>query len=215
MQHQHKRELLIRWRKAFTLVEVLAAAAIFAVLVGVVWLALAGRVKVAAKQAALRSDMRQLVAAVNIYRADNDDGLPSNWRSFGCYGVNRKDKFGPGFPPRDVYYDKPPEYDVSYDTPGCQASPSAKMTFFLFRQIVEQYNSRPRFNPLDIEHTSAFRFNPACLASSIGTRPLTLFRSGAVATVTLEDFKAVSADLAGTTSYQWSPNWWTEIGLSQ
>ena len=63
-------------RRAVTLVEVLVAIAILMLIATIVWLALGPVAKEKSVEARIRSDLKQIVTAVNIYMADNDDKLP-------------------------------------------------------------------------------------------------------------------------------------------
>jgi prepilin-type N-terminal cleavage/methylation domain-containing protein len=202
-------------RRGVTLVEVLVVVTIIGILAGVIWLAVAGSVKAAAKRTQLKSDLHQIILAANIYRADNDDGLPSNWKAIGYYGTNRKDKFSKGFPPQDVRYDKPPSYDVSYHTPECAAPPSATPSYLLFRQDVAAFNAIPRANVLDIEKSPAVQFSPACAWNTRGTRPVRIMRDGKVVTYQLSALRSLSIDYSGRLTYEPWPDWSQEIMLGR
>ena len=199
-----------RLNRGVTLIETLAVVAILAVLMGVVWMAVAGRVKQGAKQARIKSDMRQVVLAVNLYRSDNDGGLPSNWPQFGYYKVTKKGAYGGGYPLQDMYDPKPPAYDVSYHTPECAQPPEASMTFFMFRQAVAMFQARPRANTLDIEESLATGFAPACLANSYAERHIRIMQAGVVKTPLTKGYRSLGANLSGTISYEYDPQWFNE-----
>lgn len=67
----HQRSRPNRMTRGITLVEVLIVTAIVALVVGIVWLALGGRARLAAKQDVIKSDMRQVVVAGNRFTAPN------------------------------------------------------------------------------------------------------------------------------------------------
>jgi prepilin-type N-terminal cleavage/methylation domain-containing protein len=201
----------LKVRRGVTLVEVLAAIVIIAILAAVAWMAIGGRVQAKARRAVLTSDLRQIATSINLYRADHDDGLPSNWMVLGYVAVNRKDHFGPGFPPQDVYYDNPPMYDLRYHTPECAAPPAAKPSIWVFRQSQEAFNSRPRANVFDPDTQPAVSFLPACLPGSIGRRSLTIRRDGEVRTIQFNDFKSIGVNLQGSMSYSYWPDWDLEV----
>jgi prepilin-type N-terminal cleavage/methylation domain-containing protein len=215
MKHPH-----LRWRlgarlSGVTLIELLTVVAIVGVLSAVVWVAVSGRVKASAKQTQIKSDMRQVILAVNLYRADNDSGLPSDWKYFGYYGVNRAGWHNGSFYPRDTVYSKPPEYDVSYQTPECLSPPTAKMSFLPFRQSVERYEARRRLNPLDMDQTVATWFYPACDSKTIhDIRKVRMYRDGKEVAYDLRGIRSLSANLSGTISYQHEPDWVTELNLA-
>lgn len=199
-----------RRKAGLALVEVLAVMAIVAVLTAVAWMAIAGRVKQGAKQAQIKADMRQVIVAVNLYRNDNDGGLPSNWQHFGYYRKVPKGGYGDGYPLQDVYNPHPPSYDVSYHTPECAQPPKANMAFYMFRQAVAKFESRPRANTLDVEHDQAALFLPACLANSYAERHIKIMQGGALKTPRTSGYKSLGANLAGTLSYHYYPDWFTE-----
>lgn len=213
MQLNRKCSSVRRRERGLTLVEVLIATGIVGIVAGFAWLAIAGRMRGSAKRTVVQSELRQIVVALNLYRNDNDDGFPSNWRSIGYVGVNRRDKFGAGFPPKDVYYDNPPRYDVSYHTPECAAPPHASPTLWLFRQFISQFKAEPRVNTLDVDLVPAVHFTPACKPNSKGKHAFSYLRNGQVRTIQLNHVKSMSVNLAGTLSYQWWPDWVTETTL--
>lgn len=202
-----------RLTRGVTLVELLAVAAIVAVLSAVAWVAVAGRVKQGAKQTRIKSDMRQVILAVNLYRNDNDGGLPSNWQHFGYYDKVPKGGYGDGYPLQDVYNPKPPSYDVSYHTPECAQPPKANMGFYMFRQAVAKFEARPRANTLDIERDIAAGFTPACLAGSYEERHIRIMEGGIVKTPLTKGYRSLGANLAGTLSYRFSPDWMSEAAV--
>jgi len=63
--------------RAFTLVEVMVVISIVIVVTTTIWLAVGPAVKSKGVETRIRSDLRQIVTAINIYRADNDDRLPT------------------------------------------------------------------------------------------------------------------------------------------
>lgn len=213
MQFEREQHRLRSSRQGFTLAEILVVIAIVAIVTAIAWMAIGGRVKAAAKRAVLASDLRQIAMAISIYRGDNDDGFPSNWRGIGYYGINKKDKFSPGFPPRDVYYDKLPLYDVSYHTPECAAPPVASPAIMVFRQAIQLFNSKPRANLLDLDSTQAVQFHPACLANSRGKHPFSFMENGQLRTIQISHVKSMGVDLSGSLSYKWYPDWVMEISL--
>lgn len=212
-QFEREQHRLRSSRQGFTLAEILVVIAIVAIVTAIAWMAIGGRVKAAAKRAGLASDLRQIAMAISIYRGDNDDGFPSNWRGIGYCGINKKDKFSPGFPPRDVYYDKPPVYDVSYHTPECAAPPVASPAISALRQSIELFNSKPRANLLDVDSTQAVSFFSACLANSRGKHAFSFMENGKIRTVYIQDLKSMGVNFAGSLSYEWSPDWLSEIGI--
>lgn len=213
MQNIHRTFLKKSRIRGFSLVEVLIVMAIIMIVSAIVWLAVGGRSKLAAKQTIIKSDMHQVILAANLYRNDNDQELPLSWKGMGYYGVNKKDKFGPGFPPADVKYDKPPQYDVSYQTPEC-ATPSAQpMGFYLFRSMIQPFYTRPRYNQLDIEQGTAADFPYACLPTKSAVN-LHLYRNGKLISYLLPArHKFLSSNLSGSIFYDYTPAWFYEVQL--
>ena len=187
--------------------------AIIAIVSAVLWAALGGRSKLAAKQTQIKADMRGVVVAVNLYRNDHDDGLPASWTEFGYYAVNRKGQFGDGYPLVDTTYDKPLEYDVSYHTPECAQPPKEGVSMYAFRQMVSRFNAAPRYNKMDLEHGQAMRFGPACLPNSFSVRELPFLRNGELKIARRREPRSLAIDLSGTLSYQYGPAWTHEIAL--
>lgn len=201
--------------RGVTLVELLAVVAIVGILSAVVWMAVAGRVKGAAKQTQIKSDMRQVVVAVNLYRADNDSGLPYDWKNFGYYGVNKAGWHDGSFFPKDAIYSKPPEYDLSYHTPECAQPPKASLGFWLFRTSVDRYEAKRRLNPLDPENSVATAFSPACIPSTrFDKRWIHMYRYGREVAYELDAVRYLSASLSGTVSFRCEPEWTYELMLA-
>lgn len=145
---------MIRKTSGITLIETLTVIGIITIVSCICFAAIAPRTKLAAKQAQVKSDLKQVSVAMNLYRADHDDGLPRGWVDLGYFKVNKKDKFGPGYPPQDVKYASPPEYDPSYHTPECRAMPKGTLELHLIYNSVKRFASQPRIQKLDIEQTT-------------------------------------------------------------
>jgi len=68
-------------RNGITLLEVVIVTSILLLLVGVIWFAFRPHMMRGAAEAAVRNDLKQIVAAINIYMIDNDNMYPLSLRS--------------------------------------------------------------------------------------------------------------------------------------
>jgi type II secretory pathway pseudopilin PulG len=70
-------------QRGITFAEVLIVMGIIATLSGILWMVLAPKVMQSARTAAITGGLKQAAAALAIYRGDNNDAFPDDWRDMG------------------------------------------------------------------------------------------------------------------------------------
>ncbi|HWA84439.1 MAG TPA: type II secretion system protein [Fimbriimonadaceae bacterium] len=139
-------------QRGLTLVETIVVTGIIAFLVAVTWLLIAPALKAKGIETHIRADLRQFVAAITMYRSDNDDRLPprktvlisgtpmayANWPEGSVYA-------GYASSSGDYYYTQPYRMQVFESLPGTQnhfdpnVNPIVKALFFMRKVGRERY----------------------------------------------------------------------------
>jgi hypothetical protein len=193
-----------------TLLKILIVIGIITIVVGICIAAVGPRARREAKQAQVKVDLKQVSISMNIYRADHDDGLPRGWVDLGYYQVNKKDKFGIGFPPHDVKYASPPSYDISYHTPQCKAPPKGSLQLLLIDIAVKRFFSRPRAEKLEVDQTTLADASWICKPGP--SRTVSYFSGGQIKKVILKkEWLGLSVNMNGTIFFAPPPAWAWEM----
>ena len=130
-------------RKGITFVEVLIVMCILVTLFGILWMVLAPKAMRSARATAITGGLKQAASGLAIYRGDNNDSYPADWREFGFTKPNSEEYIKRG---GIRLTNAPPSYPESWRTE--QGRGATELTYLYnsgVQHIVERLTMRYPF----------------------------------------------------------------------